>query len=224
MNEIAGIYKIQNLINNKIYIGQSINIEYRFYQHKHTKDKYYIHRAIQKYGETNFSFEILEKNLYSRELRNQREIYWINFYNSLVPNGYNLTKGGDNIAESKKSSVKQFSLKGEYIQTFDNATVASKILNIDRSNITKVCQNKGIMKSAGGYIWRYEEDSSQVLPVKAKGKKVFQYDIQTKELIAEYNSISEVARKFGVAPNNISKGIKKPSQIYKNYYWQIIEE
>lgn len=50
----CGIYKIQNLINNKIYIGQSINIEKRLSAHKSSKDSCYIHNAIQKYGIMNF--------------------------------------------------------------------------------------------------------------------------------------------------------------------------
>lgn len=50
----CGIYKIENLINHKIYIGQSINIEKRFLVHKTSNDGCYIHNAIQKYGIMNF--------------------------------------------------------------------------------------------------------------------------------------------------------------------------
>lgn len=55
----CGIYKIENLINHKIYIGQSIEIERRLQKHKTIKDDLYIHRAIQKYGVKNFSFDII---------------------------------------------------------------------------------------------------------------------------------------------------------------------
>ena len=50
----CGIYKIENLINHKIYIGQSINIEKRCKAHKTINDGCYIHNAIQKYGIMNF--------------------------------------------------------------------------------------------------------------------------------------------------------------------------
>lgn len=63
MNEKTGIYKIQNLINGKIYIGQSKNIEKRWLRHKTTafnkNDHSYnlpLYRAIRKYGLENFSF------------------------------------------------------------------------------------------------------------------------------------------------------------------------
>lgn len=88
-----GIYKITNNLNGKIYIGQSIDIEKRFYMHKHFYHKdSYIDQEINKYGIYNFEFSIIE--LCSKEELDQKEIYYIAFYNSFYPNGYNLTKGG----------------------------------------------------------------------------------------------------------------------------------
>ena len=52
----CGIYKIENQLNKKCYIGQSINIEHRFAKHKCAKDDFYIHRALKKYGIENFYF------------------------------------------------------------------------------------------------------------------------------------------------------------------------
>ena len=51
-----GIYKIENLINHKVYIGQSIEIERRWQKHLGAKDDFVIHRALRKYGKENFSF------------------------------------------------------------------------------------------------------------------------------------------------------------------------
>ena len=45
------------------------------------------------YPKENFNFEVIEE--VENSLLNEREIYWISFYNSLVPNGYNLTAGGE---------------------------------------------------------------------------------------------------------------------------------
>lgn len=93
-NGTIGIYKITNQINNKCYIGQSINIERRFKEHKNTnRTSKYLHRAINKYGIDNFKFEIIETC--SKEQLSDREKYWIKYYNSLKPYGYNLTDGGD---------------------------------------------------------------------------------------------------------------------------------
>lgn len=91
------IYKITNTINGKSYIGQTIqNVKERFYQHCATKcskavSNMAIHRAIKKCGKSNFTVEVIEE-IDSANL-NDRERYWIKYYNS-YNNGYNSTKGG----------------------------------------------------------------------------------------------------------------------------------
>lgn len=59
---MTGIYKIENVVNNKYYIGSSIDIKHRWTQHKRAKDKSsYIQRAIKKHGLQDFIFEVLEE-------------------------------------------------------------------------------------------------------------------------------------------------------------------
>ena len=88
------IYKITNNINKKIYIGQSLHPQKRWWEHcqraKENIDSYPIHLAIKKYGKENFSFEVLEWT----EDYDNRERELILFYNSLSPNGYNIIPGG----------------------------------------------------------------------------------------------------------------------------------
>ena len=100
---MAYIYKITNKINNKSYIGQTTKLRPtdRFSQHKYLathpeqeKSQSYLHKAMNKYGVDNFIFEIIEEGIPINKL-NEREIYWIQFYNTYSPNGYNLTTGGD---------------------------------------------------------------------------------------------------------------------------------
>lgn len=97
---MVGIYKITNLTNGKIYIGQSIHIERRFLEHKCygktlCHESYSaLHRAINKYGWESFKCEILEEC--SESELNEKEIYYISFYKSNKKGiGYNLTEGGD---------------------------------------------------------------------------------------------------------------------------------
>lgn len=91
------IYKITNKINNKCYIGQSNNPMQRWTSHKsHTNigddiGKSAIHDAMRKYGIDNFEFSIL--GWYDDY--NEKEQYYIRSYNSLIPNGYNILKGGE---------------------------------------------------------------------------------------------------------------------------------
>ena len=91
---MIGIYKITNKINKKSYIGQSNDIQRRFGEHKTKggKSRIPLDMAIQKYGMENFDYEILEEC--SIELLNEREIYWINFYDT-KNQGYNCSDGGE---------------------------------------------------------------------------------------------------------------------------------
>lgn len=90
------IYIIKNDINDKVYIGQSVNVKQRFQGHCKPSSVFYdnsiIDNAIQKYGKEHFRYEILESNV---ENFNEREMYWINKYNSIRPNGYNISIGGN---------------------------------------------------------------------------------------------------------------------------------
>ena len=89
----CGIYKITNSINNKCYVGQSIDIERRWRDHKknYLSSNYPLYLAFKKYGLDNFTFEILEE-CNECEL-DQKEIYWIDYYHG-YSQGYNQTTGG----------------------------------------------------------------------------------------------------------------------------------
>lgn len=89
--KISGIYKIENLINHKVYIGQSKDIKFRLYQHKHCESNKHLKCAFEKYGIENFSFEII-KETYDR---NYWEIFLIQIYHATDDNfGYNIEDGG----------------------------------------------------------------------------------------------------------------------------------
>lgn len=92
---MIGIYYIKNKINNKYYIGQSIDISRRIRQHKHYKckiNKSIVYLAFEEYGISNFEFGTLEEC--GKEMLDDREIFWINSLNTTAPNGYNLYTGG----------------------------------------------------------------------------------------------------------------------------------
>ena len=82
------IYKITNNVNGKVYIGQTIQtIKERFYQHCATKCSdsvlnMAIHKAIKKYGKSNFTIEVIEE--VDKDSLNDREKFWIEYYNSYI--------------------------------------------------------------------------------------------------------------------------------------------
>jgi group I intron endonuclease len=91
----GGIYQIRNLINNKRYIGSTVNIDKRWYEHKKSLRKNihvneYLQNAWNKYGEDNFDFDILEQ-VENKVLLLEREQYWMDYYKSYKRNiGYNI--------------------------------------------------------------------------------------------------------------------------------------
>lgn len=91
------IYIIRNTINDKCYIGQSVDYRYRFRKHCETarrnnfKYKSYLYNAMNKLGIENFYVELLESQV---EDYNEKEIFYIQHFNTMRPNGYNLAAGG----------------------------------------------------------------------------------------------------------------------------------
>ena len=88
---MIGIYKITKKSNGKSYIGQSNDIERRINEHKYKIDLA-IDQAINKYGIDAFEYEIIEECELSQ--LDEREKYWIAFYNTYKGFGYNCNAGG----------------------------------------------------------------------------------------------------------------------------------
>lgn len=140
------IYKITNNVNGKVYIGQTIQtIKERFYQHCSTKCSdsvlnMAIHRAIKKYGKSNFTIEVIEE--VDKDSLNDREKFWIEYYNS-YNNGYNSTRGGQDSSTHCKeldaeSIIKEYN-SGKSLRSIGNTFKVDKQTIKDlliRNNIT----------------------------------------------------------------------------------------
>ena len=92
----TGIYKLTNLKNQKVYIGQAANLADRWKDHIKAglgidTPNNMLYAAMIKDGVENFTFEVLEEC--ERSALNDRETYYIEFYRS-QEHGYNMTKGG----------------------------------------------------------------------------------------------------------------------------------
>ena len=139
------IYKITNTLNGKVYIGQTIKtIQKRFTQHKNNSNKEHfsqivLYKAFNKYGIENFTCEEVEE--VPNEELDEREKYWIEYYNSYF-DGYNSTLGGrttqlynwdvDDIIE------KYLSLK--------SARAVAKEIGCDHSIIDRILNDNGVKR------------------------------------------------------------------------------
>lgn len=111
------IYKITNLLNGKIYIGQtkhSVEKRYREHCSPYYKNKQAIHLAILKYGKENFVLEQLDTASTVDEL-NQKEYEWIVKEDCIAPKGYNLRAGGmqPGISEETRKKRSENGTKGK---------------------------------------------------------------------------------------------------------------
>jgi group I intron endonuclease len=103
MSSIYSIYKATNTINNKVYIGFTSKWPLRISQHKsHSKNsKTKFHKALIKYGQNSFSWELLYQSKDLQHTMTIMEPYFIAEYNSFGKGGYNLTKGGEGTIGTK---------------------------------------------------------------------------------------------------------------------------
>jgi len=91
------IYTVENSINGKRYFGQTKNPKTRWGSHVKLAGRgkgWVLHAAIRKHGVSSFMFRLIEEGL-TREQASQREMFWIEHWETFGPFGYNLTAGGE---------------------------------------------------------------------------------------------------------------------------------
>ena len=130
---MAYIYKIENDINGKIYIGKTeFSIEKRFKEHckdayRSGKEQRPLYSAIRKYGVEHFHISLIEET----DNPEEREIYWIEKLRSFK-HGYNATCGGDG-----KKYVDYDLVISTYRKTLNQKTTA-KLLGIHVQTVRKI--------------------------------------------------------------------------------------
>lgn len=131
------VYCITNLINNKKYIGQSVNPQKRFNNHyskNNDKTHSIIHEAMRKYGKENFKLEIL----YYGEDYNNQEKYYIKLFNTISPNGYNITPGGENAITCYGENAGSAKLKNKEVKEIKKRLIQGESCVEIQKSYTKV--------------------------------------------------------------------------------------
>lgn len=140
------IYIIKNIVNSKVYIGQTrTSVEQRWREHlRHAQyGEQIINRAMRKYGVDKFYIETLE--ICSAELLDSREIYYIDLYDSTDKSkGYNVSIGG-NVPRFKRKILSISDLVDLYVnKRFSLEKIALKF-NVSRYIIYTELKNAGII-------------------------------------------------------------------------------
>ena len=224
----CGIYKITNKLNGKIYIGQSVDIKKRWREHifssLHLENKDHnspIHLALAKYGKDNFNFEIIE--ICDKNKLNEKEIYWIDYYKS-YKNGYNATIGGDEDHRHLGTPIEVYDLEGNYIITYDNATITAEKIGVHRGCIYQILDGKRL--SAKGFQFKRVNDDKIITKYKSRQGgtiKILQKDLNN-NVIKEWDSAAQIKRELGFDSSSITKCCKHKLKTYKGYRWYYANE
>lgn len=214
--KICGIYKITNTLNGKVYIGQSINVQERFYEHKRKLRlqqhfNKYLQNAYNKHGEY-FEFEVIEECDVSD--LDKREMYWIGYYHSdNKQNGYNIMAGGQlnrPCAEQTKALISKPVLCVETGIVYPSIAEAQRVTGL--GNIGLVCNRKN--RHAKGQHWCFVEDATEEViqeiveaPRKLPNKRVV--CIETGEV---FESMQDAAQSYGITPGAITQSIKRDAR------------
>lgn len=203
---IGVIYKIENLINQKIYIGKSaVSFEYRWSEHQKNfnalRDNMAIHHAMFKYGRDAFDAQIIEEC--DNSIIDEREQYWINYYDS-YHSGYNCTIGGDGALKYDYSLIVQLWTEGKSILDI------SEITGAERHTVTRVLKNNNISEEE---IYRRDH-----------GKSVLQYTTEG-IFVNKFCSLTDASEQFDKDNiSNIKSCCQKKIFSAYGYLWKYEED
>lgn len=210
--------------NGKIYIGIThLKLSNRWRSKgQGYKRCPYFYNAIQKYGWENFKHEVILDNLTQRQAY-EKEIELIKYFNSIVPNGYNIDTGGYSGTKFKKAII-EISETGEIKHEFNSITEAAYFLNCDPSSISKALNRKGRCKNR---IFIYKNDlvnGKIILKDYVKNyipnrKQIYQYDFISHKFISKYNNINEAAKKTNTNRSDISFCITGKNKSANGFIW-----
>ena len=201
------IYKTTNKINNKIYIGQHISSSFDI---KYKGSGVSLSYAIKKYGWNSFYTEILEE-CDSLDQMNEREGYWIDYYNSTDPSiGYNLDSGGSNNKHSEITKEKM-----------SKAALGKKKSPIHCQNISKAKTGTTHDPWQAGKVWVMKGEERYLLPKKEAQKYLDQGFINAKGPRTEESKENMHHRTYITDGENNKLVKEEEIQYYLNQGWYI---
>jgi hypothetical protein len=189
---ISGIYELS--INNKIYIGSSINLAKRLWVHlnslkKNKHENTHLQRLVNKYGIDNLSYRVLRTYndiLYDDLLSKEKE--FIDNIPKTKRINQKLDPQTQNNCISTSTPIYQFDLYGNFIAGFPSMMEAQRCLNISACGIRTAIKNPGRQRTAGGFLW------SDSMECKTK-KLIYVYDLYGNK-VGEFSDTLEIHEKL----------------------------
>ena len=231
---MVGIYKITNLINQKSYIGQSVDIESRWIAEKtrafnQSSNSYdtILSRAFRKYGISNFLFEVIEEC--SKEQLNEKERYYIYSLKTLAPFGYNIADGGDEnrshavklqydvvlqiIQDLKEEKLTQLEIADKYNISKDSVTDINLGHSWNNPLMTYPIRTKRIGEKEKSYCIICGKEITKGCTYCASCKRIVDRKVErpSKEVLLQKvatSSFSAVAKEYGVSDKAVVKWCK----------------
>lgn len=191
--------------SGKIYIGQTVNTlkdrAGNILNGKKYKKCSTFWKAIQKYKFNNFLVEILEEIPIS--LLNDREIFYINNFNSLEPNGYNQTYGGDG---GKRREVYVYSSQsGEFLEHYSSLTEASLNTGVPIETISLILNSNKRNKAHNlVFLDKYVDLYNVKELLRKDSHYIYVYD-ENGDYYNEYPQISQAAKDLNISESSIRK-------------------
>jgi len=205
------IYTITNKTDNKTYVGQTMrDVEERWKDHlKKRSNCRYLSSAIKKYGVDNFEFKLVCIT-FDNQL-NDMEIKYIEKYNSLVPNGYNLRRGGNSGRHHAETKQK---ITDTLKQRYKNGLIHPRSqLGIPHSEITK----KKISESLKGKKPSQETINKWI--ISRRKNKTIQFDMEGNKLNS-FDSCKEAAEYIGTTTTSICMCCNGKRNTSIGYVWK----
>lgn len=212
------IYKITNLINGKIYIGQTNNPKRREREHfsltpsiLEDNDGKILYNALLKYGPQNFSFEIIEDKC---ENYNEKEKFWIKTLNTLIPFGYNMTEGGEAppVFHGEQHPMATHFLNE--VNEIRNLLANTKLSILEIAKQTNY-SDSSIRRINSGLLW-YDENI--IYPIRIENTALFKKERMENIIYDLLNSSltqKEIATKYNVSRTTIT-AINRGQNFYQN--------
>lgn len=231
------IYKIENCINGKTYIGQTANYEKRKRAHinalrSNRHDNVYLQNSWNKYGENSFVFTVVEEC--EEKQLDELEVRYIKLLHTLAPKGFNMTEGGDGVRGLKWSpesrKAKSLDMKNKMVgcnAPFYGKTFTPEALEKMRVATTTLWENEEYRKrqvvSHTGLKQSTETKNKRSVSLRGNTNNKRSHRYKCVETGVEYDCLGQIDLGFNFTRSAIYRACVRGIKAY-GYHWEFADD